>query len=119
MTENEAIERIKEHMEIHKLNEPRAFYITEAFDIAITALKEIQKYREIGTVDECRKAVEKQKVKTVNVREWSPSFCPTCKYELSHHVGDGFYKNPTFLKRCPKCGQAIQWNDDLEGMEDE
>lgn len=59
MTENEAIERIKEHMEIHKLNEPRAFYITEAFDIAITALKEIQQYREIGTVEEFRKLKER------------------------------------------------------------
>ena len=28
---------------------------------AINALKEVQQYREIGTVEECRKAVEKQK----------------------------------------------------------
>ena len=84
MTENEAIERIKEHMEIHKLNELRAIYITEAFDMAITALKEIQlykdgklclvpkdvyskqcceldAYKEIGTVEECREAVENKK----------------------------------------------------------
>lgn len=32
-----------------------------AMDMAIEALKEIQQYREIGTVEECRKAVEKQK----------------------------------------------------------
>lgn len=30
---------------------------------AIKALEEIQKYREIGTVAECREAVEKQKLK--------------------------------------------------------
>lgn len=35
----------------------------EAFDVAIEALKEVQKYREIGTVEECREAVEKQKPK--------------------------------------------------------
>ena len=63
MTENEAIERIKDHMEIHKLNEPRAIYITVALSMAISAIKEIQQYRKIGTVEECREAVEKRKVK--------------------------------------------------------
>ena len=58
MTENEAISRIKDHMEIHRLKEPRAIYITVALSMAISALKEIQQYREIGTVEECRTAVE-------------------------------------------------------------
>ena len=58
MTENEAIERIKDHMEIHKLNEPRVIYITVALSMAITVLKEIYQYREIGTVEECREAVK-------------------------------------------------------------
>lgn len=34
--------------------------------IAITALKEIQQYREIGTVEECREAVEKQNQKPLD-----------------------------------------------------
>lgn len=54
MTENEAILRIKDHMEIHRLKEPRAIYITVALSMAITALKEVQQYREIGTVEECK-----------------------------------------------------------------
>ena len=33
----------------------------EEMDVAIKALEEIQQYREIGTVEECRMAVEKQK----------------------------------------------------------
>ena len=37
--------------------------LCEAFDIAIKALEEIQQYREIGTVEECREAREKQKPK--------------------------------------------------------
>lgn len=37
--------------------EPEDYAIEEA----IKALKEIQQYRAIGTVEECRKAVEKQK----------------------------------------------------------
>ena len=59
MTENEAISRIKDHMEIHRLKEPRAIYITVALSMAITALKEIQPYREIGTVEEFRKLKER------------------------------------------------------------
>lgn len=34
----------------------------EAIEIAINALEEIQQYRAIGTVEECRMAVEKQKI---------------------------------------------------------
>ena len=75
----------------------------------ITALKEIQRYREIGTVEECREAVEKQNPKKIIIRNWRPTFCPTCGHELSTSLGDGYYKYPTFLKRCPNCGQAIQW----------
>lgn len=69
MTENEAISRIKDHMEIHRLKEPRAIYITVALSMAITALKEIQQYRKIGTVEECREAREKQKAKTRKTRK--------------------------------------------------
>ena len=60
MTENEAISRIKDHMEIHRLKEPRAIYITVALSMAITALQEIQQYRKIGTVEECKKAVKEE-----------------------------------------------------------
>ena len=118
MTENEAISRIEDHMEIHRLKEPRAIYITVALSMAISALKEIQQYRKIGTVEECREAREKQRTKKIIIRDWNPTKCPTCGHELSTSLGDGYYKHPIFLERCPECGQAIQW-DNLEGMEDE
>ena len=35
----------------------------EVARFAVSALEEVQQYREIGTVEECRKAVEKQKPK--------------------------------------------------------
>lgn len=38
MTNKEAISRIKEHMIIHKMNEPHAILITEALNMAIKAL---------------------------------------------------------------------------------
>jgi len=40
MTREEAIARIKEHKNIHKMNEPRAILISEALDIAIEALEQ-------------------------------------------------------------------------------
>ena len=71
MTENEAIKELEkfqlqveysiaeeeccEYDNLEKaLREDKEFL--EAFDMAITALKEIQKYREIGTVEELREA---------------------------------------------------------------
>lgn len=113
MTENEAISRIKDHMEIHRLKEPRAIYITVALSMAITALKEIQQYREIGTVEECREATEKQKAKKpipINYKEYIDKvsnaefledayWCPSCKTYLR----SGRY--------CNGCGQKLNWKE--------
>lgn len=38
--EEEAIARIKDHMIVHKMHEPRAVYISEALDMAIKALSQ-------------------------------------------------------------------------------
>ena len=40
MTREEAIARIKDHKIVHKMNEPRAIYISEALDMAIKALEQ-------------------------------------------------------------------------------
>ena len=114
MTENEAISRIKDHMEIHRLKEPRAIYITVALSMAISALKEIQQYREIGTVEECREAVKKQKLKKPVKDKYNHNCCPNCGWIVS---GEGGY-GEEFCPHCENCGQAIQW-DNLEGTEDE
>lgn len=59
-------------------------------------------------------ALEKQLPKRVEVKEWSPARCPSCGIELSEALGDGYYRHPTFLKRCPNedCGQLLDWGDD-------
>lgn len=90
-----------------------------AIEEAIEALKEIQQYREIGTVEECREAVKKQKVKYIKIESYCPAYCPTCRFELSESLGDGYYEYFVNLSRCPKCGQKICWDENLEGMEDE
>ena len=89
-----------------------------AIEEAIKALEEIQQYREIGTVEECRKAVERQKPKMPDYEGdgyadgemvYDTWICPNCgkKYEVDY---DDY-------KHCPNCGQAIDEN--LEGMRDE
>ena len=50
MTREEAIRRIKQHRDIHKLYESRAIKISEALDMAIKALKQ----PEIIHCGECR-----------------------------------------------------------------
>lgn len=46
MNYQEAIERIREHKEIHFGKEPMAIKITEAFELAISAMEELQQYWE-------------------------------------------------------------------------
>lgn len=123
MTENEVlIKTPEEAIETIKSNMPTSGYqmLRESLDMAIIALKEIQQYREIGTVEECREAVEKQKPKTPDYEGdgyadgymvYDTWICPNCgkQYEVDYDDYD----------HCPKCGRAIRWAENLEGMEDE
>ena len=114
MTIQESIERL----EVHKGWGYREGTMT-ALDMAISALKEIQQYRGIGTVEECREAVEKQKAKELVYESdsvFSNGFshyrmgkCPMC---------DRYYNSSDEVNYCSKCGQALM-NENLEEMEDE
>ena len=95
--------------------EPEDYAIEEA----IKAIKEVQKYREIGTVEECREAVEKKNAKKC-VIDSCPDHthykCPSCG-----KIQKTKYGNSTFgciLNNCSNCGQSLI-NENLEGMEDE
>ena len=59
MTEQEAITVFEEILAIDYRDTIPKYY--EAMELAVKDMKEVQKYREIGTPDECRAAVEKQK----------------------------------------------------------
>lgn len=115
MTENEA----KLILDVRISRFDHAGDVNEALEIAKQALEEIQQYREIGTVEECQEAVEKQKVKYIKIESYCSAYCPTCRFELSESLGDGYYEYFKNLSRCPKCGQKICWYEDLEEMEDE
>lgn len=73
---------------------------------------ELAVYRKIGTVEECREAVEKQKPKKVNNRKVLRLFdgrpyciqgdCPVC----------GRCKNESnYTDYCPACGQKFDWRN--------
>lgn len=66
---------------------------------------EIEEYKAIGTVEECRAAVEKQRAKKPNGRYktrhiWDGAYCPMC--------GCGITARWNF---CQSCGKAIDWSD--------
>ena len=123
MTENEAIERIiGSACSSGKCYDACLYGEGNCeYDAAIIALKEVQRYREIGTVEECREAVEKQKPKepTVLKQQHSDFYnCPKCGRNLILKCGTDWFGGQHY-KSCPNCGQAIQWDENLEGMEDE
>ena len=103
--------------------EPEDYAIEEA----IEALKEVQQYREIGTVEECREAVEKQKpkapkdslkIKPVIDENGAYVDADVTVYLLCPNCGELVGIDEDIDRFCHECGQAIQW-DNLEGTEDE
>lgn len=98
MTEWRAIDAIKK-MKIETAD--RYVDRHKAFDLAIKALEEIQQYRIIGTVEECRRAMEKQKAKKV-IDDTAFGTCPSCHNEFNSEL-----VNEYNMKYCIYCGQAI------------
>jgi hypothetical protein len=81
----------------------------DALQVAIKALEELQQYRAIGTVEECRAAVEKQtakKVKSISQVKDGDSYagligrCPCC--------GDILEEDTVYCD----CGQRLDWVDE-------
>lgn len=110
MTENEAIEELQNSIDLAKMctqNYERKREI-QGYEMAIKALEEIQQYRAIGTVEECREAIEKQKSKKPikskeqKIRYVNTYYCLTCNLGFT-----GF----NIAKWCYHCGQKLDWSD--------
>lgn len=85
----------------------------------LNALEEVLQYRSIGTVEECRDAMERQREKKPNF--WGDGVgddgeiiydmydCPNCgkSYEIDYEE----------YKYCPECGQAIDLEMECEDDE--
>ena len=128
MTESEAIKELKEDISLYdneitrldtSIGTPDRNLI-DALEMAIRALEEIQQYREVGTVDECREARNKQVSQEVNLRlcrtidcsdkdcvfcDRDVDRCPCCNEDLSIECGLPY-------KYCPNCGQKLDWRDE-------
>lgn len=112
MTESEAIEAIQFDLKIG--GEIHSKVLRDVIDVAIQALEEVQKYREIGSMEECRAAREKEIAKKPipidyekyigvidNARFLRGAYwCPNCK----HVVKSGSF--------CKDCGQGLDWSDE-------
>lgn len=78
------------------------------YKTAISAMQELQEYKQLGTLEEVREAVEKQKKKKPiedrhhGIRYTEVYRCYSCNESFS---GRGF------AKYCYHCGQAIDWGD--------
>ena len=92
MTEQEAIS-------VLKMIATHGSLPTNAKDEAIKALEEVQQYREIGTVEECRAAVDKMKPKKTAIEAIKVHICPVCGF-------GGIYDY------CGNCGQRVQMLSD-------
>ena len=68
-------------------------------DMSDTDKKELQDFR------------ERETPKKVIMSAWNPDKCPCCHAELSESLGDGYYTHPTFLERCQKCLQKLDWDE--------
>ena len=123
MTENEAIEELSNELRIitdiisycrdfENSNDLALAYRIKrqkAMEAAISALKENQQYQEIGTVEECREAVGKQKPKKPLIlvsrggKGGKYCICPRCEAVTGKHI-----------PFCRLCGQAIDWSNEDE-----
>ena len=78
-------------------------------------LEELKAYRAIGTQDECRAAVEKQKAKKPIMKQYFEDLedeylcCPTCGETLTDRIPAD---NKTFYFHCMNCGQKFDWSDE-------
>lgn len=101
MTENEAIKEVRFNMSRIGLKESSVKRVTEAREVAIQALSEIQQYKAIGTVEELQELKEKNTEKRFNIFEshgMRQFVCGCCDRPIL--ITDNY---------CSFCGQKIDW----------
>jgi len=115
MTENEAIKELETSIDLAKMctqNYERKNEI-QGYEMAIQALEEVQKYRKIGTVEECRAWKEKQNAKKIISFDYNNGTvnygCPVCKRKIISKI-DGKWCGGTFNEYCDRCGQKLDWS---------
>lgn len=101
MTENEVktiddcLKKLKDHRDVY-LKRSTPWRIVNR---AVRFIEELKQYRAIGTVEECRCAVEKMKPKKI-LKRGDFYKCRIC----NHWVGFGY-------GYCDGCGQKLDWSE--------
>lgn len=98
MTENESKQNIITYALTEAENLPKS--MGTAFDMAVKALEEVQQYREIGTLDECREAMESRETSKI-----VDGITECCGYDFG---ADGF--STEIARYCPMCGRKLDWS---------
>ena len=70
--------------------------------IVIFAMNELQKYKQIGALEEVREAMEKQKRKKPRATTNRCYVCPNCGLVTSIKIKHNY---------CDACGQHIDWSE--------
>ena len=117
MRDNEnRIEAIKKFMETNKGADEREcnrnIFILEEVN---KALSEIQAYRSIGTVEECRAAAEKQRaIKptfVLNFGDFESLFACECGKKITVRHDRGVMVDHNGPNFCSNCGRKWDWSD--------
>lgn len=114
MTNREAYERdcneLEQYREIGTVEQVR----NQKHNLEM-AYKIISDYEAIGTVEECRKAIKKQKTrkkiypKTALEKYYHSPKCPNCKKELRSQIcGYTLPQAIGLYEYCPWCGQKLE-----------
>lgn len=79
--------------------------VDEACDFTIAALEELQQYRQVGTIEECRETREKMEPRKPLRGKYKHNYCPRCCW-IVHFPESRIDKVVSY---CKNCGQAIDW----------
>ena len=109
MTEQEAKEILSLTPE-EKVELPN---LSEVYEIAIQALEDIQKYRTIGTVEECRTAMERKIPKKPMYEGDCCDDCGNLIYDtwICPNCGERYEVDYDDYDFCPNCGERLDWSD--------
>ncbi len=64
--------------------------------------------KEFREIEELKRLASYQVPKIVKAELYISTRCPSCKYDLSEHIDDGYHK-VNKVKFCLNCGQALKW----------
>lgn len=114
-----ALEEIEQYRAIGTPEELKAamkyVYLAKKHGTVGQVIENCVKYEAIGTVMECREAVEKQTAKKVTSFDYHNGTvnygCPVCKRKIISKI-DGKWCGGTFNEYCDRCGQKLDWSDE-------